>query len=800
MQRISVVLALAALLVIGGVGYTLKLRIEKARRAHVTPVPQIAVGYEAKSPNGWRYDKDDPETGRPMVRLRADSAQATHDPSTLEIHGLALRLYNKAASNYTYVQCGKGFFDERSGLLRSDGQVTIMMNVPSDKDAENKDEAAKRVRVITSGVTYETKTGKASTDEPAAFVFPKGDGQAVGAEYDPNTKVLHLKSKVTLNWVGDGPPENRMHIESADLVYKEAEQKIYLTPSAKMQRQSTTIEAQNPVVTLDDGRLRQIVGDHGSGQDDREDRHTTYSADKMTGLFDDDGNLVNIIGENNARVVASEPGSRTTLTGNRADLRFAVSTKQQANGQTQENSDLHLVLADGHAVAESAPLPQPGVQLAETRILRSEHIELEMKPGGREVQEIRTSSQAQLEFKPNRADQAHRIVDCSRLRVIYGEGSYVDTFRAWNVATHTDKPVSTVRVAPLQTGGAPGGRATGTPPALTWSDEMTAKFTPNSNQVATIEQAGNFRYEEGVRKAWAKKALVEQNINRITLTDSAHVLDDTGSAIADQIVMNQANGDMNATGHVVSTHEPDRNQKPGTSMLDDTKAMDAQADNMQTRDNNTKVLYEGHAVMWQGANRISANEIDVDRDAQSLHAVGNVVSELVDNKAPGTAPDQSASAKASQPESGADAGKAPIFTIVRAPEVFYRDDTRIAHYTGGVKLIRGKMTVTSKELLAYLTPKSSANSDQSSLDHAVADGDVSIYHVVAANRTRTGTAMHCEYYTKENKVELSGGTPQMVDSYKGVTKGHKLTYYDDTDRLVVEGEKKQLAYTQMKKK
>ena len=28
----------------------------------------------------------------------------------------------------------------------------------------------------------------------------------------------------------------------------------------------------------------------------------------------------------------------------------------------------------------------------ETRILRSEHIELEMKPGGRDVQEIRTST------------------------------------------------------------------------------------------------------------------------------------------------------------------------------------------------------------------------------------------------------------------------------------------------------------------------------------------------------------------------------------------------------------------------
>ncbi len=795
MRRISVLLAVAAVLLTAAVGYTLKLRLDKARRAHLAAAPQIAVGYDAKSPDGWRYDKDDPQTGKPIVKLKADSAQATHDPSTLEIHGLALRLYDKDASKYTYVRCDKGFFDERTGLLKSDGAVSIVMSVPSDQDGGNKDEANKRVRVTTSGVTYETKTGKAMTDQPAAFVFPKGDGQAIGGEYDPNTKVLHLKSKIALDWIGDGPAENKMHIETDDLVYKEAEQKIYLSPAAKMQRQSTTIQAQNAVVTLADGRLHQIDGEHAFGTDDRDDRHTSYSADKMTGIFDDEGNLVNIVGENNARVVASQTGSRTTITGNRADLRFAVSTKQ-VNGKDQASSDLHLVLADGHAVAESLPLPQPGVQLAETRILRSEHIELEMKPGGREVQEIRTPSQAQLEFRPNRPDQSHRVVDCSHLRVLYGEGSYVQTFLAWNVATHTDKPAS---AAPAANSPAPGSKRAGPPaPALTWSDRMTTKFTPNSNQVATIEQVGNFRYEEGVRKAWAKKAFLEQTINRITLTDSARVLDDTGSAIADVIVMNQANGDMDASGHVVSTHAPDKNEKPGTSMLDDTKSMQAQADKMQTRENNSKVHYQGHAVMWQGANRIAADEIDIDRDAQSLYAAGNVVSELVDNKSNGNSSDSKTTAQAKQPASTS-AGP-PVFTVVSAPKLFYRDDTRVADYTGGVKLTRDKMTVAAKELLAYLTPKTANNNDQSSLDHAFANGDVKIYDVLATNRTRTGTAEHCEYYTKENKVVLNGGTPQMVDSVKGITKGHQLTYFDDDDRLIVEGEKKQLAYTEMKKK
>jgi lipopolysaccharide export system protein LptA len=781
MRRTSAFLAVAVLVLTLIVGYTLRERLASLRHAHSAAAPRIRPGLEAVATE-WNYAKSDDKTGRPIVRVHAKSFQATHDPSTFELHDLSLRLYSNNGGSYTYVQSDKALFDERSELMKSDGPVSIVMNVPADKDAADKAEAAKRVRVTTSGVTYETKTGKVSTDQSAAFIFTEGDGQCLGADYDPNTKLLHLKSKIALNWIGKGPAENKMHIEAGDLVYKEAEQKVYLSPWSKLQRQGTTIQAQNSVVTLDDGVLQRIDSDKPSGTDIRDDRRTEYSAETMVALFDDKGVLVNIVGQKNAKVLAAQPASRTAITGDRADLRFAVTTKQ-VNGQAQDSSDLHLVLADGHAVAESAPVPQPGVQLTETRILRSEHIELEMKPAGKDVQEIRTLSQSQLEFKPNRPDQSHRVVDCSHLRVVYGQGSYVDTFFAWNAATRTEKP------AVARTG-----KPAAAEPALTWSDRMVTKFAPNSNQVATIDQTGNFRYQEGARKAWAKQALLEQSINRITLIDSARVLDNTGSAVGDTIIMNQANGDMDAIGHVVSTHQPDKNEKPGTSMLDASKAMQAQAEKMQTRDNNTKVHYEGHAVMWQGASRVSADVIDIDRDAQTLHATGNVVSELVDDKQA----DGSTMTASAQSQSSAPTG--PIFTVVRAPELTYRDDTRMANYTGGVKLTRDKMTISSKELIAYLSPKSNNASDQSSLDHAIANGDVKIFRVLAAKRTRTGEAEHCEYYTKTNKVVLNGGSPQLVDSYKGVTKGRELTYYDDDDRLIVEGEKKQLAYTTMKKK
>jgi lipopolysaccharide export system protein LptA len=781
MRRISILLGIAALFLAAVVGYTYRLHRERDRERGFKAAPQIATALKSRGPNGWMVKKDDPLTNRPVLLLTAQSfEESTDNPSSTGLRDVTLRLYDKSGKTYTYVQSRSASYSEGTGLMNAPGTVTITMNVPADKDGANPADVAKLVQVETSGVAYETKSGKAETSQPASFKFSQGDGSAVGVSYDPNVGELHLKSAISLNWLGKGPAENKMHIEAGDLIYREKEHKIYLSPWSKLVRQGTTIAAQNSLVTLDaDGDLQQVDAEHAAGVDLRYDKRTEYAADHMTALFNDDGVMTEIDGIGNAHVSSAQQTSQTKLTGDRATMRFRVDTKT-VNGQIESESNLTDVAADGHAVAESDPTPQPGIKPAESHLLRSEHIDLVMMPDAKNVQEIRTPGNAQLEFKPNAPDQAHRVVDASRLTVHYGSDSYIDSFQAWDAVTRTDKPASTVKTAAKP-------ETTGPPaPAFTWSDLLTAKFDPGSNQVNEIEQKNHFRYQEGPRKASSDTAFLDQKSNRITLIGNARVADDTGSAIADKILMSQTSGDMDATGHVVSTHAPDANQKPGTSMLDNTKTMQAKADSMQTRDNNTHIVYAGHALIWQGANRIAAKTITIDRDAQTLLASGDVVSELVDNnKAAG---DQTA----------------PVFTIVRAPDLQYRDDTRVADYTGGVTLTHDQLTVTAKELHAYLTPKSdkpAANgSDDSSLDHALADGNVNVEENLANGVQRKGTAEHCQYETKLSKVVLTGGHPQFRDSHKGFTQGRQLTYFSDDDKLIVDGEKGTPAYTQMKKR
>ena len=92
------------------------------------------------------------------------------------------------------------------------------------------------------------------------------------------------------------------------------------------------------------------------------------------------------------------------------------------------------------------------------------------------------------------------------------------------------------------------------------------------------------------------------------------------------------------------------------------------------------------------------------------------------------------------------------------------------------------MTVKGQDIHAFLRN----NSNDSSLDHATADGRVEV-HETALDRTRDASSEHAEYYVDEDKVILEGGQPRFIDSMRGTTRGQKLTWYSSDDRLLVNG-------------
>ena len=185
-------------------------------------------------------------------------------------------------------------------------------------------------------------------------------------------------------------------------------------------------------------------------------------------------------------------------------------------------------------------------------------------------------------------------------------------------------------------------------------------------------------------------------------------------------------------------------------------------------------------MLWQGADRLEAEAVEIDRDNNLLKAHGHVLSQLLDKAKDGSKAKEGN--KATPPAKAATKGSQRVFTIVRAPELEYNDDKRLAHYSGGATLERPDMTVKAADIHAFLRN----DSNDSSLDHAVADGNVEI-HEKSLDRTRDATSEHAEYFVDEDKVILEGGQPRFVDSLRGTTRGDKLTWFSADDRLLVNG-------------
>jgi lipopolysaccharide export system protein LptA len=434
------------------------------------------------------------------------------------------------------------------------------------------------------------------------------------------------------------------------------------------------------------------------------------------------------------------------------DMMFDTSTK---------DSTLTSVVSSGSSVAEAVPLPKPGAEIGDTRILHSDTIHLKMSNGGKDIESVETAGPGTIDFLPNRPGQPKRWVKGDRIFITYGDDNRIQTFRTTNAFTRTEKPPTEHDPSP--------------PPALTQSKEMFATFDPKTSDLSRLDQKTDFTYQEGERHAHAVQAILEQDQNLMTLTGGARVWDATGSASADKIIMNQKSGDFVAEGHVASMHEPDKNGN-SSAMLSTDEVMQARAQKMTSSDNNQVIHYEGNAVAWQGANRVEADRLDIDRDNQVMEAHGKVKSQFVDkDKKDGD--DTEGVPKPKIPT-------APIFTIVTAPDMVYTEESRIVTYSGGAVMKRPDLTVTAKQIKAFLNDAD----EDSSLNKTFADGTVKVVSTSQKlKRTRTGVSEHAEYYADDEKVILNGGQPQLVDNVKGQTRGKQLTWFANDDRLIVDG-------------
>jgi lipopolysaccharide export system protein LptA len=753
MRRTRWLLLIAIFALIAGIGVTYRAQ-QRALRSHSPAKPSDLPLDLKSSAEQWRwYGTDGAPTFRKTVEIAARNFKQIKETNQVELEGVELKRYHKDGEKYDLVKSAAATFTATERQLYADGEVEITLGVPKDGPIPTD-----LVWIKTSGVRFDTESGKSDTDRPAQFRFRRGEGRSLGAIYDPTVRALELKQEVEIHWTAPGA--RPMTIQAAMLQYYEVRSEIWVRGWGKLTRGAAVLEGEDAVVHLKDEQVDHVEAVRAHGTDAQPKRNLRYQAEKLWVNFNDGGQVEKVIGDTKALLVSEAPASRTQVRSDHVEMDFVG----------DEESVLTRVTAAGKSEVESKPKPVKGRPLGETHILKSDRIEMNMRAGGQEVERVVTQTPGVLEFYPNLPTQHRRTLDGSRMTIAYGAQNHVDWFHAVDARTRTEPTAEEKKR----------NRAV----AVTASKELKATFESNSNRMALLEQWGDFTYDEGDRKARAAKARMEGEHAAMTLETGARVWDLTGSTVADRIRLDQRTGDFTAEGKVSTSRVPEKKAArqstvPARSsvgeMLAGDEPLHAIADRMEAKNRNRLIDYKGKVTLWQGANRINADAVTIDRERRVLVAAGNVVSQLWEQK-----------------KSGGPA----VLTVVRAPHLRYTDEDRLALYTGGVRLTRPGLDVQGRDLRAWMAQ----SGGDSSLERAFVDGKVQIVRAAAAGRTMNGSSEHAEFYTVDQRMILRGGDPQMIDSVRGRTRGAELTYYANDDRLLVNGVPDRPASTVMRKR
>ena len=738
-----------------GVFHVYRLERQAGKRSQRPVPPMMAMGDKA---NAKKWEWTTSANGKPSVDVTADEYVLAADSKTARLKGVELRIYQKNGEHYDRVRSDYAEFKRDDNKLYAPGEAEITLDVPVKGEPKHP-----LTSIKAAGINFDSDTGKAVTDKHVAFTFENGGGVCEGASYDPETHEIHLMHGVTVHLKSNEPGSRPMKVETEDLVYSETGSTVKMGPWAKLTRDQTVMLAGATTVHLKNRKLDNIEAPAAKGTDQQQGRNLEYSADLVRAYYNEHGEMEKMEATGNARLVSHSRGSETTMSGAKLDLLFNATTNDSVLSSAQ---------ARGNAFLESKPAPDPAGLTPDAKTLRSDSVDIFMRPDGKDLERVSTLAPGTMEFIPNQAARSRRLVKSDRMLVRYGANNEIQSYHADAASTEThpsEQEIATKKKPASQI-------------ALTSSKTLDTTFD-DKGQVKQILQNGNFHYSEGLRKAQADSAVMDNAKNVMDLESHARIADDSGSTAANHIQIDQSTGEFDARGSVATTHLPD--QKPeqkassgpgaeqGGGMLDPGEPMQGKADHVVSANHGTLVHYTGSAQVWQGGSKVTGDRIDIDRTAKSLTADGHVFSQLQDSAK--NAPD-------GKP------GPMPPSTLVRSQKLVYTDANRLAIYTGDVSMVRAGLTVKCATLQAFMNDGKPVDgkTPDSRIDRALADGKVEIVQIVAA-RQRVGTSDHAEYYTEEGRIVLAGGRPQLKDSAKGDVTGEKLTYFTNDDRLQGDG-------------
>ncbi len=412
-----------------------------------------------------------------------------------------------------------------------------------------------------------------------------------------------------------------------------------------------------------------------------------------------------------------------------------------------EEGAMNTAVATGNAVLQiHAPKPKADGKNPAERELTAKQVTASFFPGGKNVAFAEATENAVLKVTPVRAEKG------ADKKTIYAPQMTAEFYETENRLKNF-KATNGVKVEIVAT------VENAHPPRITTSKLLTADFLEETQDVETLTQQGDFKFNEGDRNALADTATYQGPSELLQLRGKRPMAWDAKARTqANEIDYDRSKDETHARGDVRTTYYSRETTNDSTPFKNTKSPVFITAEKADARNADGIAVYTGSARGWQDNNFVKADRIELYQTDKKMIATGKVESALYNAKKD-TATNQ----------------KEVVPGFATADKMIYSDTERIVHYEGSVKARQGTDNIEASVVDVYLLQESNE------VEKMVAEGSV-----ILTQPGRRGTGDKAIYTSADGRAVLVGKNARVEDAEKGTTTGGQLTFYSRDDKVVVE--------------
>jgi lipopolysaccharide export system protein LptA len=645
------------------------------------------------------------------------------------------------------------------------GDVQIELDRASDLPPEEPKGAptsgSRLVHVTTSHVSFDHKTGLATTDRPVSFQFSQGEGQGIGFRYETHQGDMQLLSAVELALHGADPGDHNsqtvaqvLNLSGSSMTFEHDRRLIHLLGPVHAHQANFDLVSGKVDVELDEHMYaHRLIATEQPELRSVGPSQITLKAETITALASPT-RIETIVAEGQVHAIAQSPNGQDQLQADRVETELdaisnqpkqlvasgdvAVRSNRAGAVRNLQTSMLHLDFAPskkgGELHVKHALTPAGAIELEDSGTLSGKTVQERMRLS---AQHLEADFSGQNDLRELRGSEG------TEFRRQIGEAS----------------------------------------PQTTTSNDMVVQFAPDGGW-SIVDQTGKVQLRQDNESAQADRAHFEHTSNTTLLEGSVILTDATSRTTARSALFNQTTNEFHALGRVATVERSNGSSQfvnfaPGPGRVSGER-LDANSATGHS-------VYSGNARLWQGDSIVEGEVIELDRQTHILIATGQV--HAVFPQAPVASRGQAAPRKPSTPE----------FWHAEGNHLIYRSDESRGRMEEKVHAYSQEGSMTADAMDFFFAPAGSKPTlDASGTGRAAGgppNGTATGQQLVRASafgtvnveqQGRHGKASRGDYTAEDGKFVLSGGTPTAYDPSGNATQGRQLTFFFGDDSIDVD--------------